>query len=161
MSSVATRLPRMSFIGRRPIIFKNSEVTFSIQQLSNAAQSIRNLKFGTLPFTQTALVSGRLGAFNINITDGLDCKLSEAFTPEETKICLSVNAEKYLTMNKYQQKFLRSMYGTTNSILARFIEGVSEVPGKESVSMYNACRDIKLHCSLLESDIKLRLSLRA
>jgi len=126
MNSMIARLPRLSFIGKRPIVFKNSEVDLSIQPILNN-QNQQKVKFGILPFTQTARVSGQLGTFDINIIDGLECTLSEAFTPEETKLSLRVNEKKYSTMNKYQQRFLRGMYGTTNSVLSQFIEGVSEV----------------------------------
>lgn len=115
---------RLSFIGKRPINFLKSDVSVNI--LPKVAEN-GMVKFGKLPFKNTIRVSGRLGNYDINIVDGLKCKIDEGLSPTESKLTIDIDAEKYQGFNKYQRAFLKSMYGTTNSILMRYIEGVSEV----------------------------------
>jgi hypothetical protein len=120
-----TSLPsRLSFIGKRPINFLKSEVSVDI--ISNCALN-KFVKFGQLPFLNTVRVAGKFGTFDINLVDGLNCQISEGATSEESKILININKDKYVTFNKYQKSFLNSMHGTTNSLLMRYIEGISEV----------------------------------
>lgn len=117
-------LNRLSFIGKRPINYSKSDVTVSI--LSNTIN--RNLvKFGKLPFSSTITVSGKFGSYDVKLVDGLSCHITEGISSSESKINLDIDSNKYAQFNKYQRAFLKSMHGTTNSILMRFIEGVAEV----------------------------------
>lgn len=118
-------LGRLSFIGKRPINFIKSDVKVDILPFQF---SKNNVKFGKIPFANTIQVSGKLGIYNVNLIDGLTVELSEGLAPEESKILIGIDPSKFDKFNKYQQKFLRSMHGTTNSILMRYVEGVSEVP---------------------------------
>lgn len=115
---------RLSFIGKRPINFFKSDVSVNIlsKKFENGL-----IKFGKLPFKNIVRVSGKLGNYDINIVDGLNCNIDNGLSSSESKLTIDIDAEKYQGFNKYQRSFLRSMYGTTNSILMRYIEGVSEV----------------------------------
>lgn len=115
---------RLSFIGKRPINFLKSDVSVEI-----LCKNVENclVKFGKLPFRNIVRVTGKLGNYDINIVDGLNCNIGNGLSPSESQLTINIDAEKYQEFNKYQRSFLRSMYGTTNSILMRYIEGVSEV----------------------------------
>jgi ribosomal protein L6P/L9E len=142
MSSAGlTAIKRLSYIGKRPINFRNAEVAMSVSQISNAESE--RVKFGLLPFTRVVTVQGKLGSFDVRLVDGLNCELSEGMTHDESKISLNIDSLKYHAMNKYERKFLKSMHGTTNSILSRYVEGVSEV------------------CSATHMNVELMLSFRA
>lgn len=115
---------RLSFIGNRIINFNKSDVNVSIIP---RAFEWNFVKFGQLPFSKTIQVSGKLGQFDISLVDGLTCQITEGLSSLESKIILYLDNEKYQNINKYQRAFLKSMHGTTNSILMRYIEGVAEV----------------------------------
>ena len=121
---MSTFCNRLSFIGKRPINFNKLDVAVNIvPQICE-----RNyLKFGQLPFSRVIQISGKLGQYNVSLVDGLNCQISEGLSPSESKIILDIDKEKYQSINKYQRAFLKSMHGTTNSILMRYIEGVAEV----------------------------------
>ena len=121
MSSLPNRL---SFIGKRPINFLKTDVSVLVLP-KNAENNL--IKFGKLPFKNIIKISGKLGNYDVNIVDGLKCKIDEGLSQTESKLTIDIDAERYQTFNKYQREFLKSMYGTTNSILMRYIEGVSEV----------------------------------
>ena len=115
---------RLSFIGKRPINFFKSDVAVNILPKIIEGGPI---KFGKLPFKNIVRVSGKLGNYDINIVDGLNCKVDEGLSTLESKLTINIDLEKYQGFNKYQRAFLKSMHGTTNSILMRYIEGISEV----------------------------------
>lgn len=117
-------IQRLSFIGKRPINFYKSEVAITIIPRENNNNLV---KFGKLPFKNTVRVSGKLGNFDIHLVEGLNCHISEGLSPTESKLTIDIDAEKYNNFSKYQRAFIKDMYGTTNSILMRFVEGVSEV----------------------------------
>lgn len=121
---MSTFCNRLSFIGKRPINFNKLDVAVNIVPQIFERNSV---KFGQLPFSRAIQVSGKLGQYNVSLVDGLNCQISEGLSPSELKIFLDIDKEKYQSMNKYQRAFLKSMYGTTNSILMRYIEGVAEV----------------------------------
>lgn len=85
------------------------------------------VKFGKLPFCSTITVSGKFGSYDVNLVDGLTCNIAEGLSSTESKMKIDIDPSKYAQFNKYQRAFLKSMHGTTNSILMRFIEGVAEV----------------------------------
>lgn len=122
---MSATLGRLSFIGRRPINFRKDQVTLKISDYLSAERNV--IKFGKLPFKQTVTVSGQLGSFNVNLIDGLRCRIEEGLSPEESQLKVEIDTEKFESFNKYQRTFLKSMHGTTNSILMSFVEGVSEV----------------------------------
>ena len=115
---------RISFIGKRPINFFKSEVRVDIIPRKFDFNSI---KFGKLPFSNTIKVSGKFGSYDVNLVDGLSCQISEGLSPSESKLIITIDSTKYESFNKYQRAFLKSMHGTTNSILMRYVEGVAEV----------------------------------
>lgn len=121
---MSTFCNRLSFIGKRPINFNKLDVAVNIVPQIFERNSV---KFGQLPFSRAIQVSGKLGQYNVSLVDGLNCQISEGLSPSELKIFLDIDKEKYQSINKYQRAFLKSMYGTTNSILMRYIEGVAEV----------------------------------
>lgn len=121
MSAISYRL---SFIGKRPINFFKSDVKIDIIPCKFDSNSV---KFGKLPFYSTIKVSGKLGSYDVNLVDGLTCQITEGLSPSESKLNISIDNAKYESFNKYQRAFLKSMHGTTNSILMRYIEGVAEV----------------------------------
>ena len=121
MSAITNRL---SFIGRRPINFFKSDVKIDIISRSS---DINSVKFGKLPFCSIIKISGKLGSYDVNLVDGLTCHIAEGLSPSETKLNIAIDMAKYEHFNKYQRAFLKSMHGTTNSILMRYIEGVAEV----------------------------------
>lgn len=116
-------IQRVSFIGKRPINFYKSEVAISIIPRENT----NLVKFGKIPFKNTIRVSGKLGSFDVDLVDGLNCQISEGLSPEESKLTIDIDSEKYQNFNKYQRAFLKGMHGTTNSILMKYVEGVAEV----------------------------------
>jgi hypothetical protein len=121
MSTITNRL---SFIGKRPINFFKCDVKIDIFPLSFDTKYV---KFGKLPFYSAIKVSGRFGSYDINLVDGLICQIAEGLSPSESKLNISIDKAKYESFNKYQRAFLKSMHGTTNSVLMRYIEGVAEV----------------------------------
>ena len=121
MSAITNRL---SFIGKRPINFFKSDVKIDIIPFT---VDINSVKFGKLPFYSTIKVSGKLGSYDVNLVDGLTCQIAEGLSPSESKLNISIEMAKYESFNKYQRAFLKSMHGTTNSILMRYVEGVAEV----------------------------------
>ena len=121
MSAITNRL---SFIGKRPINFFKSDVKIDIIPFTLDNNSV---KFGKLPFYSKVKVSGKLGSYDVNLVDGLTCQIAEGLSPSESKLNISIEMAKYESFNKYQRAFLKSMHGTTNSILMRYVEGVAEV----------------------------------
>lgn len=117
-------LNRLSFIGKRPINYLKSDVTINILPQTIDINSVR---FGKLPFCSTINVSGKLGSYDVNLVEGLTCNITEGPSSTESKLTIDIDPSKYANFNKYQRAFLKSMHGTTNSILTRFIEGVAEV----------------------------------
>jgi hypothetical protein len=117
-------LNRLSFIGKRPINFLKSDVAINILPQTIDVNSV---KFGKLPFSSTITVSGKFGSYDVSLVDGLTCTIKEGLSPTESKMIIDIDPSKYSLFNKYQRAFLKSMHGTTNSILMRFIEGVAEV----------------------------------
>lgn len=123
--AMSAALGRVSFIGRRAINFRKDQVSLKISDYVYTGRNI--VKFGKLPFKQIVTVSGPLGSFDVNLIDGLRCKIEEGLSPEESQLKIEIDTEKFESFNKYQRAFLKSMHGTTNSILMNFVEGVSEV----------------------------------
>lgn len=121
MSSLSNRL---SFIGKRPINFLKSDVNVNI---ISRKFDVNAIKFGKLPFSSTITVSGKLGSYQVDLVDGLTCQIAEGLSQSESKLNIAIDIAKYEGFNKYQRAFLKSMHGTTNSILMRYIEGVAEV----------------------------------
>jgi hypothetical protein len=121
MSSISNRL---SFIGKRPINFLKSDVHVNIIPRKF---DVNTVKFGKLPFSSTIKVSGKLGSYDVELVDGLTCQIAEGLSSSESKLNIAIDMAKYESFNKYQRAFLKSMHGTTNSILMRYIEGVAEV----------------------------------
>lgn len=117
-------LNRLSFIGKRPINYLKSDVAISILPQNIDVNSV---KFGKLPFCSKISVSGKFGSYDVNLVDGLSCNITEGLASTESKMNIDIDPSKYAQFNKYQRAFLKSMHGTTNSILMRFIEGVAEV----------------------------------
>lgn len=117
-------LNRLSFIGKRPINYLKSDVAINIipQNIN-----INSVKFGKLPFCSTINVSGKLGSYDVNLVEGLTCSITEGLSSAESKMIIDIDRSKFAKFNKYQRAFLKSMHGTTNSKLTRFIEGVAEV----------------------------------
>lgn len=117
-------LGRLSFIGKRPINFRKAEVALNISSYKSDSDSV---KFGKLPFIQRVRVSGKLGEYDVKLVDGLTCNVTEGLSSDESKLILGIDREKYGNFNKYQRAFLKSMHGTTNSLLMNYVEGISEV----------------------------------
>lgn len=117
-------LQRLSFIGKRPVNYYKSEISVAIKPYENGNDLVR---FGKLPFKNTIKVSGKMGSYDVNLVDGLTCQISEGSSLLESTLTIDIDIGKYQKFNKYQRSFLKSMHGTTNSILMRYIEGVAEV----------------------------------
>lgn len=124
---------RLSFIGKRPINFLKSDVNVNIIPRKF---DVNIVKFGKLPFSRTIKVSGKLGSYDVELVDGLTCQIAEGLSPSESKLNIAIDMAKYESFNKYQRAFLKSMHGTTNSILMRYIEGVAEVNSARKVNFY-------------------------
>ena len=122
---MSSALGRLSFIGRRPINFRKDDVCLKITDYLPVKRDV--VKFGKLPFKHTVTVQGKMGKFDVNLVDGLQCKIEDGLSAEEAQLKIDIDAEKFSSFNKYQREVVKSMHGTTNSILMRFIEGVVEV----------------------------------
>lgn len=139
---MSASIGRLSFIGRRPINFLKADVALTI---SACTETFQNAKFGKLPFAQTIDASGKFGQFNVKLVDGLRCDIQEGVSRDESRLVLSIDPEKYGAFDKYQRKFLKSMHGTTNSILMSHVEGITEV------------RFMSLHSAIIQTTVTLRL----
>lgn len=120
-------LPRLalrhSHVGRRPVIFEPARVSLEAVPVDFA----RTTGFQQTPIIQRVIAKGPLGELSFPIHKGLRWSMKPGQVSTEKLFEVELDRPVFDQMNKYNQKFVRSMWGTTSSILSRMVEGVSEV----------------------------------
>ena len=96
-------------------------------KISSITDSPNHVKFGKTPFENVVQVAGKLGSFDVKLVSGLQCRVVDGVSPEESRLLVEINQEKLRKFSKYQLKFVKSMHGTTNSLLKNYVDGVAEV----------------------------------
>lgn len=99
------------------------------QAVGISLENIKQLdipRFNRTPRQHNVVVKGPKGELKFPLHYGLQLNLQEGKAKDESSLRISMNTEVYSSLNKYQKKFIRSMWGTTQAILCNTIEGVSE-----------------------------------
>lgn len=130
MSLLPRQTLRYSHVGRRPVIFEPARVSLEAVPVEFA----RTTGFEQTPIVQRIIAKGPLGELSFPIHKGLCWSMKPGQIPTEKLFEVELDRPVFDKMNKYNQKFVRSMWGTTSSILNRMVEGVSEV----RYSLFNA-----------------------
>ena len=113
---------RWSHVGRR-LVSIDPRVAVDFIPLSLRSQ----VPFGQTAAVQAVRVSGPLGSSDFPIVRGLTVSLEQGAVPGEKVLRVDVDSKELGRMSKYCQKFVKSMWGTTNSVLRQNVEGVLEV----------------------------------
>lgn len=114
-----------SHIGKRPVIYAaEGGVSVTLDAVSNSNVEA----FNKTAISQMAVVKGPLGIQQFPIHRGLVCQTDQpGLLPGERSIRVSLAPGILKDLSKYKAKFVKSMWGTTTSILRQMVEGVSEV----------------------------------
>lgn len=131
MSALTRTSLRFSHVGRRPVIFEPARISLTPIDIPNA----RSKGFQQTPIVQRIVAKGPLGELSFPIYQGLKWEIKPGQVECEQQLSLEIDKEVYETLSKYDQKFVKSMWGTTASGLNRIVEGVSEV--KKSILHYS------------------------
>ena len=113
-----------SFVGRRPIVLEPG-VTLSLQAIQRDPK-IRDYTHKTTPFMQQIAIEGPLGRQEFKLADGLLLSKIDSKEPENSTFVISVDQPKFTHYNRYQQKFIKSMWGLTATLLSNMALGVKE-----------------------------------
>lgn len=113
-----------SFVGKRPIVLEEG-VTLSKQPIV-ADPQVKQHTHRTVPFVECITVSGPLGSLQQPLANGLELTANAAVIKHagQTGYSLALDEAVYAACNKYQKKFLRSMWGLTNTLLQNMAQGV-------------------------------------
>lgn len=133
---LGTILKRWSHVGRRPITL-NELASINVLPAPRGGR----VNFGTTHIEQLIQVRGPLGVADIPFYHGLVLRAESGLLSEEKILRVDLNHTAIEAMSKYRKKFVRSMWGTTNSLLRQTIEGVIEVEFGLKLNLIS--RDIK------------------
>jgi ribosomal protein L6P/L9E len=111
-----------SHVGKRPIIFPDS-VKLALENVSDIVQP----SFNTTPIINQLTFSGPLGNSSFPIHFGMKFNFSKGKVYGENNLTLSIDNDIFDTFTKYQKKFIKSMWGTSNAVIRNIVQGVSEV----------------------------------
>ena len=132
MSTIIGRQCRhFSFVGRRPIVLEKG-ITYDIAPMNIEETGQINSAFFNvfrphkrIPMDRMVSIHGPLGTRQFPLAQGM--KLLEVPSKETGQTTLSVSLPDNMDgLNKYQQRFLHSLWGTTASALRSCATGVSE-----------------------------------
>lgn len=136
-----TLLRRWSHVGRRPITLHELA---SIDVLPAAGG---RADFGKTHIEQLIRLRGPLGTADIPLHHGLVLRAEPGLLPGEKILRVSPDPVAIKSMSKYCKKFVRSMWGTTNSLLRQHVEGITEVCAARAFSfLTHIDRDFKFLC---------------
>jgi len=110
-----------SHIGRRLIPIPEN-VTINIK-----SSSFRNPSFRETQKDRIVTLTGPLGISQVELHYGLELKIVPGSIAEEKLVQIDYVEPACLNLSKYKRKFVRSMWGTTTSLLRQKLEGISEV----------------------------------
>lgn len=123
MNQLCKTLIRHSHVGRRPVIFEPDRIKINPIPVKGHRPS----SFQQTPIIERILARGPLGELSFPIHHGLKWSIKEGHIEAERQIVVEIDKQIYDSMTKYNQKFVKAMWGTTASGLNRIIEGVGEV----------------------------------
>ncbi len=115
-------LRRWSHIGRRPIA-----VDASVKVAIVPRQAPLSVPFGQTAAYKAITMSGPLGTAEFPIHKGIRVAIGPGPSPDERSIAVSIDEDALSRMSKYCQKFVKSMWGTTTSLIRQRMEGVVDV----------------------------------
>ena len=115
-------LRRLSHIGRRPIPF-DSRVCLDILPAISRPVHV----FGQTPVVKQVHISGPLGSLTFPIHKGLAVSLTESPVENEKLLNVGLDTKVLESMPPKCRSFVKSMWGTTASIIRQHVEGVLEV----------------------------------
>ena len=113
---------RFSHVGRRPVVFEPSSVSI----ISFPAKNSISSGFKQTPIKEKLVVKGPLGELSFPIHQGLKWSVAPGHVENESQITIQLDDAIFDNLNKYNRKFVRSMWGTTTSGINRMVEGVCE-----------------------------------
>jgi ribosomal protein L6P/L9E len=108
------------------VIFEPARISLMPVDIPNA----RAKGFQQTPIVQRIVAKGPLGELSFPIHQGLKWEIKPGQVECEQQLSLEIDKKVFEKLSKYDQKFVRSMWGTTASGLNRIVEGVSEVEGR-------------------------------
>lgn len=111
-----------SHVGRRSIICPDSVKL----ALENGPYYVKSA-FNTTPIINQLTFSGSLGESSFPIHFGIKFNFREGKISGENNLILSIDNDIYDNATKYQKRFIKSMWGTSNAVIKNIIQGVSEV----------------------------------
>jgi ribosomal protein L6P/L9E len=111
-----------SHVGKRPIIFPDS-IKLALVNVPDIAHPA----FNTTPIINQLTFSGPLGNSSFPIHYGMRFNFSKSKVFGENNLILSIDNGIFDTFTKYQKKFIKSMWGTSNAVIKNIVQGVSEV----------------------------------
>lgn len=113
---------RYSHVGRRPVVYEPATVKIEAIPVQNHRPS----SFRQTPIVERIIAKGPLGELSFPIHKGLKWSIAPGQIQSEKQITVDIDKSLYDSMTKYNQKFVKSMWGTTSSSLNRIVEGVAE-----------------------------------
>lgn len=128
---------RWSHVGRRLIT-----LTKEIQATKLVSEATaRPRTYGVTPIFENVVLRGPLGELSFPIHQGLLVKESPSDIEGERILRVELDDDLFPRLHKQGRKFVRSMWGTTASLLRQNVHGVSEVPPVLSSSLTMLFRD--------------------
>lgn len=108
-----------SHVGKRSIAVPNS-VDISLKNI----RELEIPRFNRTPKQHNVVVKGPKGELKFPLHYGLQIDLLSGKAKDEASLNISMSKEIFSSLGKYQRRFIKSMWGTTQAILQNTIEGV-------------------------------------
>jgi hypothetical protein len=119
----ALRKIASSFVGSRAIYVPQ---TIKLD-IVNKKEPKLFTSFRKTPVIQLVAVSKDANKLHVPLFYGLCMQVGAGRTPREKVLELQLDEQVFSSLSEAQKRFVKSVWGTTNSVLRNHIEGLSEV----------------------------------